>query len=117
MESINLTNFSLSERQFQFIVGDIMKKKVWIAIGIILAIYISFVTIDCVRLGNTNSETKPIITVSLAEEENRSKYMGLGYSVTYYKDGQENPDGNIVKNVYGAEFRLFDTILIWAWVE
>jgi hypothetical protein len=94
-----------------------MKKKVLIAIGMILAIYISFVTIDCVRLGNTNSETKPIITVSLAEDENRSKYMGLGYSVTYYKDRQDNIDENIDKNVYGAEFRLFDTILIWAWVE
>ena len=94
-------------------VDDYMKKKVLMVIGIILAIYILFVTIDCIRLGKTDSETKPIITVSSAENENRSKYTGLGYSVVYYKDGQDK----ITENVYGAEFRLFDKILIWAWVE
>lgn len=94
-----------------------MKKKALTAIGIILAIYILFVTADCIRLRNTNGETKPIITVCLAEDENSSKYTGLGYSVIYYKDRQENIDGSIVENVYGAEFRLLDTILIWAWVE
>ena len=96
---------------------DFIKKKVLMAIGVILAVYILFVTVDCIRLGNTNSETTPIITVSLAEDENRSKYTCLGYSVIYYKDRQENTDGSIVENVYGAEFRLLDTILIWAWVK
>ena len=94
-----------------------MKKKALMIIGIILAIYISFVTVDCIRLGNTKSETKPMITVSLAECENGNKYAGLGYSVKYYKDRQENIDGNMVENIYGAEIRLFDKILIWAWIE
>ena len=94
-----------------------MKKKVLMVIGIILASYILFVAVDCIRLGNTSVETKPIITVSSSEDENRSKYTGLGYSVVYYNDRQENTDGNIVENIYGAEFRLFDTILIWAWIE
>lgn len=98
-------------------IDDYMKKKLLIAIGIILAIYILFITVDCIRLRNTTSVIKPIITVSLAEEESRSKYTGLGYSVIYYKDKQENTGENIVKKIYGAEFRLFDTILIWAWVE
>ncbi len=92
-----------------------MKKKILIAIGIILAIYILFVAVDCIRLGNTNSETKPMITVSSVEDEHRNEYTGLGYSVIYYKDGQEGIDGN--EDIYGAEFRLFDAILIWAWVE
>ena len=86
-----------------------MKKKVLMTIGIIVAIWISFVTIDCIRLGNSQSETKPIITVGLVEFENKSKYAGLGYSITYYMDEQEN--------IYGAEFRLLDSILIWGWVE
>lgn len=81
------------------------------AIGIILAVYILFLSTDCVRLRNTDSETKPIITVASEEDKSRSKYTGLGYSVMYYKDG------NAAENVYGAEFRLFDSILIWAWVE
>ena len=90
-----------------------MKKKILIAVGILLAIYIVFVTVDCIRLENANTETKPIITVSSSEYETRSKYNGIGYSVIYYTDEQENQG----ENIYGAEFRLFDSILIWAWIE
>ncbi len=96
---------------------DFMKKKIFMAIGIILAAYILFVTAECVRLGNAYIEAKPIITVTSAESENRSKYTGMGYSVVYYKDKQLNADRNIVENIYGAEFRLFDKIMIWAWIE
>lgn len=88
-------------------------KKALIVTGIILAVYILFVTADCIRLGNADTQTKPIITVSTAEEENRVKYNGLGYSVMYYKDSQEQSDSDI----YGAEVRLFDSILLWAWIE
>lgn len=92
-------------------------KKVFIAIIILLAIYISFVTVDCVRLRNAKTGTKPFITVSLAEYENGNKYIGLGYSVKYYKDRNIDINGNILEMGYGAEFRLFDKILIWVWVE
>lgn len=90
-----------------------MKKKALIVTGIILAVYILFVTADCIRLGNADTQTKPIITVSTAEKENRVKYNGLGYSVMYYKDSQEQSDSDI----YSAEVRLFDSILLWAWIE
>lgn len=88
-----------------------MKKKILLIIVILLIIYFLFVTIDCIRLRNTKTDTKPFITISLAEYENGNKYMGLGYSVKYYKDKQDD------KNSYGGEFRLFDKILVWAWVE
>ena len=94
-----------------------LKKKILVAIGIILVAYILFVTAECIRLENTGFETKPIITVSSSENEKTSKYTGLGYSVIYYKDNNKNADGNIVENIYGAEFRLFDKIMIWAWIE
>ena len=90
-----------------------MKKKVLIVIGIIFAIYILFVTVECIRLGNADRVAEPIITVSSEKYDNRSKYTGLGYSVIYHVDGQENTDGDI----YGAEFRLFDSILVWGWIE
>ena len=90
-----------------------MKKKVFIVIGFVLAVYILFVTVDCIRLGNADRVTKPIITVSSEEYDNRSKYTGLGYSVIYCVDGQENTDGDI----YGAEIRLLDLILVWGWIE
>lgn len=94
-----------------------MKKKILIVIGIIFAIYIVFVSVDCIRLRNAKSGTKPFITVSLAEYENGDKYTGLGYSVKYYRDIQIDINGNIEEKGYGAEFRLFDKILVWAWVE
>lgn len=94
-----------------------MKKKVLIAIVALLIMYFLFVTIDCIRLRDAESGTKPFITVSLAEYENGNKYTGLGYSVKYYRDRQEDTNGNIIEYGYGAEFRLFNKILIWAWVE
>ena len=94
-----------------------MKKKILIIIGVLIIIYISFVTVDCFRLKNAKSGAKPFITISLVEYENGNKYTGLGYSIKYYKDRQVDINGNIEESVYGAEFRLFDKILIWAWVE
>lgn len=90
-------------------------KRMLIILGIILITYVSFVTVDCIRLRNAKSGTKPLVTVSLAEYENGNKYTGLGYTVKYYTDRDEN--GNILERGYGAEFRLFDKILIWAWIE
>ena len=88
-----------------------------LVIAILLIIYVLFVTVDCIRLKKTQTETKPFITISYAEYENGNKYNGLGYSIKYYKDKPIDTDDNIEKNIYGAEFRLFDKILIWAWVE
>ena len=56
----------------------------------------------------------------MKDYENGNKYTGLGYSVKYYRDKQKliNEDTvEIIKRGYGAEFRLFDKILIWAWIE
>ncbi len=92
-------------------------KKVFIAIGVVLAVYLSFVTADCIRLKNTEAETRPFITVSSTETENRQYYTGLGYTVGYYTDEFEDADGNVTEDIYGAEFRLFGKILIWAWIE
>lgn len=92
-------------------------KVIFISILSIVIMYTIFIVIDCIRLRNAKSETKPFITVSLAEYENGNKYTGLGYSVKYYKDRLKDTNGNIVESGCGAEFRLFDKILIWAWVE
>lgn len=94
-----------------------MKKKILIVIIMLFIMYFLFVTIDCIRLRNAINGTKPLITISLVEYENGNKYIGLGYSVKYYNDKHEDTNGTIEKSAYGAEFRLFDKILIWAWVE
>ena len=88
-------------------------KKALAVIGILIAIYAAFVTVDCVRLKTAPKGTKPIIAVSETETENREKYTGLGYSVCYYTDKSSGE----AENIYGAEFRLFDKFLVWGWVE
>ena len=60
---------------------------------------------------------KPLITISLGETENGNFYKGLGYSVRYYIDNVQVSSDLVNSRIYGAEFRLFDKILIWAWVE
>ena len=95
-----------------------MKKNICIIIVSIVLLYVLFVTVDCVRLRNAKVDTRPLITVKAVENEN--KYIGLGYSVTYYVDSIVDNTNGITENIelgYGAEFRLLDKILIWAWGE
>lgn len=92
-------------------------KKLLAVISVLFAVYISFVTFDCIRLKTAPTGTKPIVTVNETEKENRVKYMGLGYSVNYYTDSIPDEKGNETKNIYGAEFMFFDRVLIWGWVE
>ena len=101
-----------------------MKKSRTIIISfiVILVIYVSFVVVDCVRLRNAHSYTKPIITIDSDVTENRATYYGLGYDVSYYVDRYIDINENFGVAIggtgaYGAEFRLFNKILIWAWVE
>ena len=97
-----------------------MLKRTLIILGTILIIYISFVTVDCIRLRNAKRGTKPLIIVSEYETDSRTGYKGLGYTIEYYVDKDEQKEDDMTYiNVYGygAEFRLFDKIMIWAWIE
>ena len=95
-------------------------KKVLKIIGIVLLclvlIWCIYVTIDCIRLRTIKLGLKPIITLEHSEENNRLNYTGLVYNVSYYIDKKQDYD-LILYDIYGAEFRLFDKLLIWAWVE
>lgn len=91
-----------------------MKKIIYIIILILALIYVLYVLVDSVRLRNSPTDTRPIVTLKAVENEN--KYIGLGYSVRYYVDRIEDSDGVLVLG-YGAEFKLFDKILVWAWAE
>lgn len=94
-----------------------MKKKIITALAVLIGVYALFVTTDCIRLRYAESGTKPFITVDFEETENRDAYTGLGYSVRYYTDRYTDENGVAAESYYGAEFRLFDKILIWAWIE
>lgn len=88
-----------------------MNKKVFIIIGILLIIYIAFVTIDCIRLGdlpNGSLNEQPLITISMRKYEDDlgygTEYIGLGYSIKYYR-----PNNSMG---YKAEVNLFGIIPI-----
>lgn len=101
------------------------KAKVVIgAVAAVVLIYAAFVTADSIRLSKSEVGTKPLITLAEAEDTNENagvstrKYDGLGYSVTYRYDIGQAEDAESAGLIgYGAEFRLFGCILIWAWAE
>ena len=102
-----------------------MKKFVRILIIIIssaILLYGLFVGIDCVRLYNADESKSPIIITQPTKiQDDEVKYSGLGYTVTYQTKAEisteENESNNANYDICGAEFRLFDKILLWAWIE
>ena len=92
-------------------------KKAIIILMVLLLAYAAYVTADCIRLRKAPSDTKPLITVSEPEYEKGTKYIGLGYSIAYYREAVTDENGNTAVSGYGAEFRLFDSVLVWAWIE
>lgn len=95
-------------------------KKIIRVLVIVIIIYAIFVLLEAVRLRYFYKQTliTPLITITEYENEDltRGKFEGLGYSVTYYYNPIFHSNDNVQQEIYGAEFRLFDKILIWAWV-
>lgn len=95
-------------------------RNILIVVAVVITSYIIYVGIDCVRLRNSVLGTYPLVTVSEEKKDNRTTYRGLGYSICYYTDSVTTQNNGFTVNIvsgYGAEFRLFDDILVWAWVE
>lgn len=92
-----------------------MKNKILSVIAILIAVYISFVAVDCIRLKNTFKEKAPFITVASSENGDESSYTGLGYTVRYRRCTDKN--GKVTDDLTGAEFRLFDKIILWVWIS
>ena len=105
-----------------------MKKILRLMIIIIssaILLYGLFVGVDCVRLYKVGKSDKPLITINEVRGEDYWKCEGLGYTVTYKFDpekgasSEEEGKKNAYpgSHIYSAEFRLFDKILLWAWIE
>lgn len=100
-------------------------RVLFIFISFAVLLYGLLVGIDCVRLYKAGESNKPLITTNETRKEDYCKYEGLGYTVTYKIDhekavaskeeGKQNSYPG--SHIYGAEFRLFDKILLWAWIE
>ncbi len=104
-------------------------KKIFRVLIIIISsailLYGVFVGIDCVRLYKVGGSQKPLITINENRGEDYWKCEGLGYTVTYKFDSEKeaSSEEEVKQNaypgshIYSAEFRLFDKILLWAWIE
>lgn len=96
-----------------------------IILSSLILLYGVFIGIDCVRLYKVGESDKPLITINENRGDDYCKYEGIGYTVTYKFDpekvivSEEYREENAYPGscVYGAEFRLFDKILLWAWIE
>ncbi len=93
-----------------------------ITISSVILLYGVFVGVECVRLYNSETSKPPIISTQPTKIENDTvKYTGLGYTVTYRINEEietkENASLNAIYDICGAEFKLFDKILLWAWIE
>ena len=105
-----------------------MKKISRILIIIIssaVLLYGVFVGVDCVRLYKVGKSDKPLITINEVRGEDYWKCEGLGYTLTYKFDPEKEVSSDEEgkqnaypgSHIYSAEFRLFDKILLWAWIE
>ena len=94
-------------------------KKVLKIIGIVLLslvlIWCLYVTVEAIRLRTMKLGLKPLITLEEVKEDTKIYYKGLGYSITYQIQTKQNYDVVLI-NILGAEFRVFDKFLIWAWI-
>lgn len=95
-------------------------KKVSLVIAVILILSVAFLGVESHRLSKPeNKGAKPVITIGEAYSESSIKYVGLGYTVTYKLSSSNGlDDGSVTTHyIYSAEVRLFDKVLLGAWIE
>lgn len=91
-------------------------KIIGIVILSVVLIWCLYVTVEAIRLRTMKLGLEPLIALERVEDDTKLYYKGLGYSVTYQINKEQNYD-LILTSILGGEFRLFDKILIWAWIE
>lgn len=95
-------------------------RNVLIALLVVVLLWIIFVTIDCVRLRNAKYYTYPLINLKQEANLERVTYTGLGYTISYIQNRTiDYEDGLALEGIgaCGAEFKLFNKLLIWAYIE
>lgn len=101
-----------------------MIKIISITVLIILFIFTIFILEESIRLSRI-SGAKPLIITKIDTniKANNSKlkeevYHSIGYTIKYeYLKDENSTEDNIMYLIIGEEFRLFDKILIWAWIS
>lgn len=87
----------------------------------IIVLYSLFIFVESARISKKGFKTKPIILLEEKVKDNYIIYKGLGYTVKYspVDYDEDKLDLNNLDNAphRSAEFRLFNKILLWAWIE
>ena len=100
-----------------------MRKKIKAILSTLLVVIIiatAFIGVEVMRLSNPeNKGAKPIITIDESYNERNITYKGLGYTVTYLVDSKIDPENDTITThyIYSAEVRLFDKVVVGAWIE
>ena len=86
-------------------------KKIYIIIGSILLIWVVYMGVEYFRCYKpTATDNKPLVTISTVDDEEKTKYNGLGFSIVHYKvNVSESPDGTVVKEFEVLGISMSDT--------
>lgn len=87
-----------------------------IILGFIILSYVIFITEESIRLSN-DVNAKPLIILDKESSYNKITYNSVGFRLTNeYGYGQLDFDKK-QKVIIGQTFWLFDTFIIWGWIN
>lgn len=92
-----------------------MNKKLKIIIEFIIAFYLFFCITDCFRLKGAKFDTKPLITISMNYDKDKTIYNGLGYSITYLHPTEIQVRNNKTYINHTGEGAIFKFLFITLW--
>ena len=87
-----------------------------ITLGLVLGLYILFVTEECIRIMVSPVGPRPLIVLSEQEDELTREYKSLGFSVEDALYHYTDDAGESCERVCGETIRMGSAVL-WGWIE
>ncbi|MBR6365828.1 MAG: hypothetical protein IKS10_07015 [Lachnospiraceae bacterium] len=91
-------------------------KCIAITLGLLLGLYILFVTEECIRIMVSPVGARPLIVLSEQEDELTRKYKSVGFTVENDLFRYTDDAGNASVRVCGETIRMGGAVL-WGWIE
>lgn len=91
-------------------------KKILVVVIIVLILWAIYITIDCIRLKNSEFNTHPLINLGESVDMESITYTGLGYTISYALNNDNFLEGEPDTGINDAEFKLFGLIPIWSYI-
>ena len=87
-----------------------------ITLGLVLGLYILFLTEECARIMVSPSGARPLIILSEQEHEQTREYKSLGFTVENELYRYTDDAGESCERVCGETIRMGGAVL-WGWIE